>query len=327
MTLINSISNLFRSFTGRMRARVRLIFSKKARRLKAFTEMRNLYYKKEKIIRGISFKNIDKHAIYPEDIIDILDSIETLLAKQLADEAVEEGVEDEILAELAELNSEENKQHTLYSVGAITTGINREEHIRYILIKLKKILRLEMQALRLIREKIHKRMDYWNNTGSGLKDMLQLFTLVYHHEDFCYKAFSTESKDTENLLGMILLEQDIEEAEFKVDERLFKLLIARMEVPETEEMKHEFRYLGENIFIGLFEAAGSPFKDYASFEKGFEDVKRLMNDDALMMGIIRKIKPEYKERSIIKIMHAFRLSFHVGHFFGDEHYFEPGQTA
>lgn len=275
------------------------------KRLTLWKQHLSNYYKREQLCKNFNFKNIDK-ALQDFDATDrILSQIEELISPELISISEEEKLDKEILADLERLKSAgENEQLS----DAIIYEENKQSALLSLFHEIHDVLIRQLYLIRLIRKR-----------HSNVKDLLlQLFTLINHKEDRLYLIFREENFEDKSkhakfsrLVKSVILQQEFKEEIETAEEKFARKMLKKMTPGES---RSHYRKLGEDIFYVLLEGAGAPLEKGEDVAEGIERMEKLMKDDAVLFGIIKKLRPKYDKIKIMGVILAFRKAYDFGHF-------------
>ena len=284
------------------------------KRLKLWEEHLANFPQREKLVKFFSSGNIDKALADDTGLENILSQLESLLSPELISIGEEEKIDKEILSDLQKLKE---TGHIEYLNSDFLREKQKQQFLIQIFKEIHDVLIVELHLINLIRRK-----------PENIKEILnKLFRLVFFNESHLYNLFRGQftSKDKANLTESInkisravLLQEDFKE-EIETDKDKFvKDLVERM---GDDESKHSYRVLGEDIYSDLVEMAGGPLSKGEDITEGIKRLEKLMEDDKVLIGIIKKNKPSYNKDKIDSVMKAFRESYDLGHFMELENLF------
>lgn len=254
------------------------------------------------------------------DLMPVLDKIEALISKDFITIHNEEKSEEEILSDLKRLTSEESRRETVDLTDMIVHEFNKHKHLEKLFEKIHDILKLELHLIRLIREK-----------PKNFPELLRgLFQLIFQEEPHLYRTFKEEEFvfdkpnffEIQRIATGVFLGEELKDELATADYIFVKLAVSIMGDLESE---HEYRILGEKIFIELAKRIhyGHGFiEDDGVWENILRD---LILDDETMRQVIEETAKQighrnYTAEQIKWITLAFRKSYGLKHFRNVEMY-------
>jgi tetratricopeptide (TPR) repeat protein len=273
------------------------------------------FKERERLSKLFNYKNVDETLQNFEETDKILKKIEALISTELVNIDEEEKTDEEILADLEELEKRKDWFVKLsYTVVAVK---QKEQEILKLFREIHKILKAELHLIRLIRKKPENVREL----------LLKLFHVIFHYEPPLYHVFKDRYFSKENKLIHMHIEKIaryiITQKRFTEEAETDSEIFAR-EVLEgmgfRDKPEKEYRKLGEDIFRALFKEAGAPWdKDVDTVDAINYMEKNFKENDRVMYKIIKKLKPKYDDVKIKIVILAFRKSYKSGDYIDIEH--------
>ncbi len=249
------------------------------------------------------------------DLQPVLDKIEALISRDFITIRDEEKSEEEILSDLKRLTSKESRAEIVDLTDSIVHEFNKHQQLRKLFKKVHDILNAELHVIPLIREK-----------PKNFPDLLKgLFQLIFQEEPRLYRIFKEEDFvfdkpaffEIERIATAVFLGEELKEELVTAEDAFAKLAVRIMEDPDSE---HEYRELGEKIYIGLAKLI-PPFArilirgDITEWE---ERIRELILNDGVMTKVTESVlqnkNKTYDTAHVKGLIRAFRKSYGLEHF-------------
>jgi len=275
------------------------------KRLSLWSEHLANFPKREALAKFFSYANVDNALNNLPELDRVLAEIESLVSKDLVSIEDEEKTQDEILQDIERLISSRDG----YAVSHLTSIVARQAAIFNILKKLYRMLKVELHAIRAVRKNPNRNF------------LLNLFKLIFHEEasinnGFMAECYSKYGKDTwedlDRLAKATLLEEKLTEDIQSAEETFIRMAVQEI----GSEKRRKYRRLAEDIYYDLLEIIGAPFRTPEDFDRGLEELERLVLDDNTLQKLILKNKRRLKltDEQVEWMIKAFKKSYEYGHF-------------
>ncbi len=258
------------------------------KRIKILEEYLNSYIRKYKLTKGL---------LESTDPIELVQEIETFIPRELVDIEGERKNEKELLRDLIKITSN-TWSNRVYDLEVVIKEEKDSESIIEILKRLSELLKTELHTIEIIKQK-----------PKNIKDYLRyLYTLIVTVEFNLNSLFRDmlerdELKDIRGLVYKIIRGEHIAQEIKSEEQKLYELFRRIM----GEESSHDLRQLAYIIYEELLEMV-----DFANDMSAGQKLHRLVNNDKVLINIIRKYHPRYSEKKIKAIVRAFRYVFEHG---------------
>ena len=259
------------------------------KRIKIWEEYLNSYIKKYKLAKGL---------LNSTNPIELVQEIETFIPRELVDIERERKNEKELLRDLIKITSNtwSNQVHDL-------KGVIKEEKdsrsIIEILKRLSELLKIQLHTIEKIKQKPENIKNY-------LDHLYKLIVTVEFNLNSLFRDMleREELKDIRELVYKIIRGERIAQEIESEEQKLYKVFRRIM----GEESSHDLRQLAHIIYEELLNMV-----DFANDMSAGQKLHRLVNNDEVLINIIRKYHPRYSEKKIKAIVRAFRYVFEHGH--------------
>ena len=258
------------------------------KRIKILEEYLNSYIKKYKLAKGL---------LESTDPIKLVQEIETFIPRELVDIEGERKNEKELLRDLIKITSN-TWSNRVYDLEVVIKEEKDSESIIEILKRLSELLKTELHTIEIIKQK-----------PKNIKDYLRyLYTLIVTVEFNLNSLFRNmlerdELKDIQKLVYKIIRGEHIAQEIKSEEQKLYELFRRIM----GEESSHDLRQLAYIIYEELLDMV-----DFANDMSAGQKLHHLVNNDKVLINIIRKYHPRYSEKKIKAIAMAFRYVFEHG---------------
>ncbi|MBR9701116.1 hypothetical protein GOV11_04590, partial [Candidatus Woesearchaeota archaeon] len=252
------------------------------KRLVLWKKLMHDYEEREKLSKHFNHHNVETALKDFEATEKVLAKIEALIPQDLVTIDDEEKTDEEILADLKSVKIRNDIENLSFT---IRDAKEKQAHIIELFHEILRVLKTELKIIRIIRK-----------NPPNIRDlMLQLFELIYRREEYLYMIFQKRYYYEESyhihdyvtkIANAILLEEKIEEEKETDAEKFAREMESEMmKHMSSYESEHEYRVLGEEIFLKLAEMSGAPSTDIL---KGINRMEAFMAKDELMSKLISK---------------------------------------
>ncbi|MBW2974569.1 hypothetical protein KY366_02530 [Candidatus Woesearchaeota archaeon] len=256
---------------------------------------------REQLCKKFSPANMRKAPPASNEILPILEKIESLISPDLITIGDEKKLEEEILDDMGRLKE-------IKEIESLSQIFLYEKRKKEALVKLfgetYDVLEIELHLIELIKE--------WPPNVEKL--LKHLFKLIFYHEDELYKPFRKElfNKSTNEAISRfvraVLLQEELKEEIESEEEKFARDISEKM----REGSKHHYRRLGEDIFSELVDRVQLLRSE--DITEGIKRLEDLIENDDLLYKMIKKLRPRYADVKIRAVILAFRKAFNMGEF-------------
>jgi len=265
------------------------------------------YADRHDLAKSFNFGRVDMAMEDWPVLMKVLDQIASSISTELVTVEAEEAVDSEILDDLRRFASMESADETRALQAMISEEFNKEKPLLELLKKTHEMLKVELHAIRMIRQK----------PGNVRDLLLGLFRIINNNEYEAMAMFQKENygsrakyEQVNGLTRAIILEEEIK-SEIESDES--KFVRAMLKATEDPESTSQYHKLAEKIYDELVSLA----QDHGLSRDPLENLKlleRFIGNDEVMLKIVRKLRPKYSASKTGWVVQAFRKAFELGHF-------------
>ena len=266
------------------------------------------YPKREALAKFFNFANVNNAVANWVALDAVLQQIAGLISRDLVEISDEEKADAEILADLASLTKGERSGDSHAWHSKLAESYKKQEIVLKIMRRIHDVLVLELETIRRIRQR----------PANATELLGYLFRLIFHQETYLYRALSAEgyfdksvaeqvNKITQNILLEHELEKEVVTDEMKFIQRMVKIM-------GNTESSHNYRKLGEDIYLELAERAGAPMARGQDLTVGIQRLERLLQDNNIMFAIVKARRPRYSDNQVRWTVQAFRKAYDLNHF-------------
>ena len=276
------------------------------------------YFDRKDLASSFDFNRVGKAIADWPSLMSKLDQIEALISKEIITVENEEAVDAEVIADLKHFASGESVDESEELQGTIIAESNKENPMLELFKKLHHMLNVELQVIRLIRQK-----------PANVKDLLTgLFRTICINENEAMAIFEKDNYGSkakyEKVSGIaraIILEEDLK-GEVESDKSKFvkiieseesKFISKMVKGTEDPESKSQHRKLAEQIYDTLANLVHSHVTSRDPLNN-LKALERLIANDSVMISVIRRCRPKYTDEKVRWVMQAFRKAFDLAHF-------------
>ena len=271
-----------------------------------FEKLVSDYKKKDRLCQHFSSSNVDKALEDFNATKNVLRQIRSLISSELVSISDEDKLEGKILGDLEGLNSMDDIRNLSL---VIVKEKGRKENFHILFNEIHNVLMIELHLIRII-------MGNPPNAGNLL---LRLFKLIFSKENHLYEVFIKESYSAESrhlhkeicrIARAVIFQEEAEELKETDEDKFVSDMVKYMGQGESS---HRYRKLGVAIFDKLAEMAGVELlRD--DITEGLERMEELIQDNKVLLKMIKGLRPKYSDIKIMATMRAFRNAFDIGAF-------------
>ena len=284
------------------------------RREIVWTIHNKIYDPSKKIITTPPFVKIRYNESDFVEYAPLLAELESLISPDIINLNEEVKSEKEIIDDVKDLTEmlkdiHENELGSLMK--KLASGRIKQQGLLQVFKKIYDLLQVELQLIKMIQKNPPKDIENFNYLHTLIEEEGKLYSPF---KKGSYFTDTTINEDIQRFTRAILLNEKIKEKVETAEEKFARKLARDFNPDNDSDSLSSYGILAEKIYSSLVKLAKKELAKDAAIEYVVMKVEDLMNNDAIMMDILKRLRPSFDDVKDRIVTTVFRNAFESGHF-------------
>ncbi len=257
---------------------------------------------------SLCYSEVDRTVANFSRAENLLNDMETQLLEQIVDVDEEVAIEEEVSVELTDFIklSHYKRDEKLWDI------VETEKHFLMLFKSIKYICRQMIDVIRLIRQDESNRRANIIALFEYIKKLEELYIPLTEH----LHSNPENYKEIIRVATAVLRQEEIKERFKKKEKAVEDKFVTKMvtQMSGLYESHRSHRKLAESIFLQLIDDTGFPSTDSEELLKHVDRMEKLLDENAHMYALVKRLRPRYDDEKIRIVIEAFRIAYAEGNF-------------